>query len=213
MRGNNFFKENIMENKGIAVDKLAKVYDVYSPNEKSRFRIDLIDLVNLKNGDDVLEVGCGTGSLAILAKEKVGTQSYVAGVDISEKMLDQAIKKSKKYNLKIDFIKASIDQLPFPENKFDVVISSWMFHHLPELIKLNGLKEIKRVLKPGGRLFLMDFGKPTGIGYLFYPFFFLFQYLRNQLSGKLPEYFKSAGFSTVNLLKRGVLCEYYQVEK
>jgi demethylmenaquinone methyltransferase/2-methoxy-6-polyprenyl-1,4-benzoquinol methylase/phosphoethanolamine N-methyltransferase len=76
-------------------------------------------------------------------------------------MIDVARKKAARVNLKAVFEVALIEQLPYPDATFDIVISRLVLHHLPDDLKRRGFAEIFRVLKPGGRVFLADFNPPT----------------------------------------------------
>ena len=116
--------------------------------------------MNIRKGEKVLEVGCGTGALSILSKIAVGESGEVEGIDIAPKIISNAQEKARKANLKINFKIASVNELPFPDSYFNLVISSMMFHHLPVEVKKEGLMEIYRVLKEEGRFFLCVFGSP-----------------------------------------------------
>ncbi len=87
-------------------------------------------------------------------------------------MIAVARKKAARKGLDIDFRVGVIEALPFPDSSIDVVTSSLMMHHLPEDLKVRGLAEIYRVLKPGGRLLIADFMRPTGsvLNHLFIAF-------------------------------------------
>ncbi len=105
----------------------------------------------------MLDVGCGTGTLAIEVSLRVGSAGRVAGVDPGTQQIARARSKAARRNLPIDFQIGVIERLPFPDQTFDVVLSTLMMHHLPDSLKRQGLSEIARVLKPGGRLVIADF--------------------------------------------------------
>ena len=204
---------NIITEKGIPIKASARFYDLYVPTEKSRFRENIIAIADLKPGENVIDVGCGTGTLSVLAKQKVG-DGEVVGLDISPKMVGISRKKSKNYNLDIKFYESSIDNIPFPNNYFNVAISSWMFHHLPIDIKKEGLKEIHRVLKRGGRFLFYDFCKPHYIiGYVIVPLFIWTNFLREHIFNKIPDYFKEAGFEDITLKRKGIFSDAYLMYK
>ncbi|MEO7912186.1 MAG: methyltransferase domain-containing protein, partial [Roseiflexaceae bacterium] len=118
------------------------------------------DLAQLHAGERVLDVGCGTGTLALIAKQRVGDQGRVSGVDPSAQMIGRARRKATRRGAVIDFQVGVIEQLAFPDRSFDVVLSSFMMHLLPDELKRQGLAEIARVLKPGGRLLVVDTRRP-----------------------------------------------------
>ena len=116
-----------------------------------------ITLARIQPGEQVLDVGCGTGMLAMEVKPRVGTTGRVAGIDPGTRQIARARSKAARHHLPIDFQIGVIEQLPFPDQTFDVVFSTLMMHHLPAGLKRQGLSEIARVLKPGGRLVIADF--------------------------------------------------------
>ena len=99
--------------KGTSLDYLAYYYDKITPAEKSRFRRRQMRLVNNNVGDTILEVGCGTGALSILAKLAAGESGVVEGIDIAPRMVARAFNKARASDLEIGFRYASIDALPF----------------------------------------------------------------------------------------------------
>ncbi len=203
-----------MKSKGISLNSMAGYYDILTPAEKSRLRQKQIDLIGLKPGETVLEVGCGTGVLSILSKIKTGEKGKVHGIDIAEKMIIQARKKAAKYNLKIDFNVSSIDDLPFPDNYFNVVISSLMFHHLHVKVKEAGLREIFRVLNADGRFLLSDFGSPNIFTAPLMSLLLIWlSSTRYQLFGRLPGLIRKTGFTNIRLVKRGLFIKHYLIKK
>ena len=116
-----------------------------------------ITLARLQPGDAVLDVGCGTGTLAMEVARRVGRAGRVAGVDPSPQQIARARAKAARRHVPIEFQIGVIEQLAFPDQTFDVVFSTLMMHHVPESLKRQGLAEIVRVLKPGGRLVVADF--------------------------------------------------------
>jgi ubiquinone/menaquinone biosynthesis C-methylase UbiE len=128
------------------------------------FRERLVQLARLEPGQSVLDIGCGTGSLAIAAKRHVGPLARVHGIDASPEMIARARKKAGKAGLDVSFTEGVVERLPFPDQQFDVVLSTLMLHHLPREAREQCAREIRRVLKSGGRVLAVDFGKATGEG-------------------------------------------------
>jgi ubiquinone/menaquinone biosynthesis C-methylase UbiE len=122
-----------------------------------------VDLADLRPGESVLEIGCGTGAVARAARARVGPDGQVFGIDPSGEMIAVARRKAARQHLQIDFRVAGIEGLPLPDASVDAALSSLMMHHLPADLKRTGLAEVRRVLKPGGRLVIVDFGKRRGL--------------------------------------------------
>ncbi len=114
-------------------------------------------LARMQPGEQVLDVGCGTGTLAMEVQSCVGRAGRVAGIDPSPQQIARARAKAARRHVPIEFQIGVIEQLAFPDQTFDVVLSTLMMHHLPASLKRQGLAEIARVLKPGGRLVIADF--------------------------------------------------------
>ena len=119
-----------------------------------------IDLAHIQTGEKVLDVGCGTGTLAMEVAPLVGTTGRVCGIDPGDHQIARARSKAARLNLPVEFQLGVIEHIDFPDQTFDVVLSTIMMHHLSERLKRQGLAEIVRVLKPGGRLVIADFKRP-----------------------------------------------------
>jgi len=126
------------------------------------FRERLVRLARLDPGQSVLDIGCGTGSLAISAKRRVGPSGRVEGIDASPEMIARARKKATKAGVDVAFTNGVVEALPFPDGYFDAVLSTLMLHHLPRDARRQCARQMRRVLKPGGRVLAVDFGGETG---------------------------------------------------
>ena len=121
----------------------------------------LIDLADLRAGQRVLEIGCGTGNL-LLAVKRLRPDVGVAGLDPDARALARARRKARREELAVQLDEGFADALPYPDAAFDRVLSAFMFHHLEADDRLQALAEVARVLRPGGSLHLLDFGGAQG---------------------------------------------------
>jgi ubiquinone/menaquinone biosynthesis C-methylase UbiE len=121
-----------------------------------RFHRRLLEQAGIAAGARLLEVGCGTGNLSILAK-RLNPDAEVTGIDPDPKALARAHRKAQRRGVVVRFDVAYSEQLPFPDASFDRVLSALMLHHLDSSAKVPALREVCRVLKPGGSLHLADF--------------------------------------------------------
>jgi ubiquinone/menaquinone biosynthesis C-methylase UbiE len=124
------------------------------------FREQLVGLAHLVPGESVLDIGCGTGTLAIVAKRQVGARGRVLGIDASPAMIARATSKAAKAGADISFRTAVVEALPFSDGQCDVVLSTLMLHHLPRKLRQQCAREIRRVLRRQERLLVVDFGQP-----------------------------------------------------
>lgn len=132
--------------------------------KERRFRERLLEPAHLQPGESVLDIGCGTGTLAIAAKRRVGESALVHGIDASPEMVARAQRKAKRAGVGVVFEIARAQSLPFSDARFDVVMSTVMLHHLPRAARVLAVREAARVLKPGGRLLAVDFVTGSGKG-------------------------------------------------
>src|SRR5262249_50187007 len=126
----------------------------------------IINLAGLQPGTSVLDIGCGTGTLAISAARCVGPTAAVYGIDASPPMIARANWKARRAGANAVFEVAVAEQLPYPDRRFDVVFSTLMLHHLPRKTRQQCAAEIRRVLRPGGRLVAVDFTRAPHGGLL-----------------------------------------------
>lgn len=117
----------------------------------------LVDQADLRAGQRVLEIGCGTGNLALLAKRRHAGVDVV-GLDPDAKALARAARKARRRGLAVRFDRGFAGALPYADSSFDRVLSAFMFHHLGADDRPRALAEVARTLRPDGWLHLLDFG-------------------------------------------------------
>ena len=136
---------------------------LYDPITKllgvDRTRRRLIDQAELTPGQRVLEIGCGTGSVLVAVGRRHPAVDLV-GLDPDPKALARAERKARRAGVAVRLDRGFSDALPYEDCAFDRVLSSFMYHHVPAGEKSAMFHEIHRVLKPGGRLELVDFAGP-----------------------------------------------------
>jgi ubiquinone/menaquinone biosynthesis C-methylase UbiE len=122
-----------------------------------RLRSRFLDLAKVAPGEVVLDAGCGPGTMAIAARGRVGESGTVYGIDAAPEMIQRAEKKAAGAGAVVVFQPALLESLPFPDATFDLVMTSFVLHHFPSDLLPRCLTEIRRVLKPAGRLVAFDF--------------------------------------------------------
>jgi ubiquinone/menaquinone biosynthesis C-methylase UbiE len=181
---------------------LTRWYDpvVRLTTRESTFKDALLSAAALQAGDVVLDVGCGTGTLAISAA-RAQPGARVTGLDGDAEVLAMAHRKADRAGVTISLEQALSTRMPFPDGKFTVVFSSLFFHHLQPEDKRGTLAEIHRVLAPGGRLHVADWGRPHNpvMGVAFHAIRLLDGYANtaDNVAGRLPRLFSDAGLVAV----------------
>ena len=139
----------------------AQLYDLtvwlMTLGRERAFRERILRLAHLKPGESILDVGCGTGSLAIAAKRHVGPSGVVHAIDASPEMLARAKVKAAKAGADVIFHETPAQALPFPDEQFDVAFTTVMLHHLSRPAREQCVREMRRVLKRNGRILAVDF--------------------------------------------------------
>jgi ubiquinone/menaquinone biosynthesis C-methylase UbiE len=116
----------------------------------------LIAQADVHAGGRVLDIGCGTGTLALMLKAQKA-DTHVVGLDPDEHALDRAKRKAARAGVDVELVRGFADAIPYADGSFDRVLSSFMLHHLTTDEKAATLRDVHRVLKPGGSFHLLDF--------------------------------------------------------
>lgn len=137
-------------------DPLVRFISSFFGGEESLRRL-TIDKMDLKPGQKVLDVCCGTGTLCAMIAEAIGGDGEVVGVDLSENMLKKAENKRED---NIRFCCANAEEIPYADGYFDRASVTFGLHEMPHPVRMNVLREMRRVLKPGGRITVLDYAYP-----------------------------------------------------
>ncbi|MBI2966432.1 MAG: class I SAM-dependent methyltransferase [Bacteroidetes bacterium] len=191
----------------LSFNRLTVYFDVlmhtFLPEKK--FKSALIEQANIQPGNRILDFGAGTATLTMMAKQQQpGADFY--GVDVDPVITGIAIEKIKKAGMSIQIGLYDGITLPYHDGFFDKVISSLTFHHLTTDQKHFSLKEIHRILKPGGELHIADWGRPQNylmrLLFYFVQIFDGFGRTSDNVKGLLPGYIEQTGFREVKELQR-----------
>jgi ubiquinone/menaquinone biosynthesis C-methylase UbiE len=147
-------------NMGWRYDLLLWFMNLQSRGELKLAQRKILDLAQFQPSEAVLDIGCGTGSMTQLIRQRVGATGKIYGIDPGPKQIARAQAKANQSRLSITYQVGVIERLPYPDQSFDAVLSTFVMHVLPDELKQQGLAEIVRVLKPGGRVIIVDFKRP-----------------------------------------------------
>jgi ubiquinone/menaquinone biosynthesis C-methylase UbiE len=179
---------------------LTRVYDpaVRVTTREREFKRRLLDQAGIESGHRVLDLGCGTGTLAAMAKSRAPDAELV-GLDGDPEVLERAREKAEAGGFEVRFDEGFSTELAYEEASFDRVLSTLFFHHLTGADKRRTAAELARVLRPGGELHVADIGRPAD------PVMWAlsrqirvfdgFEQTRDNFAGALPEIFAEAGLA------------------
>jgi ubiquinone/menaquinone biosynthesis C-methylase UbiE len=183
---------------------LTRLYDplVAFTTRESVFREAVADLIVRSDSTNILDLGCGTGTLAVMLKQRM-PDCRVLGLDADPAVLNQARKKANQARIELEFDEATSFAMPYSDDTFDLVVSCLFFHHLTSDDKIRTLGEVARVLRPGGLLVVCDWGKPTNalnrISFGLVRLLDGFEVTRDNREGRLAAIIRSAGFGGVTV--------------
>lgn len=201
-------EEKSIETRGRTLDHAAFVYDLLEPlfllGKQEEYDRELLELLDPKPSDRVLDLGCGTGVLTRLIADKLEARDggTSVGIDAAAKMIAVARKRRSRDTCR--FHVAAAESLPFEDESFDAVVSSLFFHHIDLDLKKKTLAESFRVLRPGGRLIIADMHVPTTwLGSIVSHtarWFFMQPQIGENTRGVLPGLIADAGFDPPDLV-------------
>ncbi len=181
---------------------LTKVYDpvVRITSRESAFKAGLLRQASLDDAASMLDVGCGTGTFAIMAK-RANPELRVVGVDADPAVLEIAHRKADEAGVEIELVRGTAASLAAPDASFDRVTSSLFFHHLDRTTKVVVAREIARVLTPDGQFHVADWGAASNpvmrAAFLVVQALDGFETTRDNVQGHLPALFATAGLDDV----------------
>jgi ubiquinone/menaquinone biosynthesis C-methylase UbiE len=184
----------------VRFDLLTPLFDVFvrATTRERTFKERLLEQARLDEAVDVLDLGAGSGTLAIWAKESAPAL-HIRGLDGDPAIVRQAVRKAARAGVEISFDEGLSYELPYEDESFDRVLSSLFFHHLVLRDKERTIAEVVRVLRPGGELHVADWGEPRSLpaklGATAIRRFDGDEPTRDNLAGRLPELFEAGGLA------------------
>lgn len=180
-------------------DKYDAMNSIISFKRHIAWRKDTLRRMNLKPKTKALDVCSGTGDFAIALAEKIGKEGQIIGLDFSENMLKVAEEKIQSMDLpQLQFIHGNAMELPFDDSSFDYVTIGFGLRNVPDYMTV--LKEMRRVLKPGGTIACLETSQPTAFGFrhLFQLYFRFIMPLFGKIFAKSYEEYAWLNESTEN---------------
>lgn len=160
-------------------DDYDRVNSILSFGVHHAWRTKTVQLSGAGPGDHILDCATGTGDLAIEFKKKVGERGYVLGTDFCKEMIEHAPEKARNNGLVVDFEVADAMNLPYEDNRFDIASIAFGIRNVDDPVV--ALREMARVVKPGGKVVVLEFGQPKGL--MKYPYELYSQYIMPAVGG------------------------------
>lgn len=189
----------VPDTRGIRVDGRVRSVDILenllSLGQQEAILQATLDAAALAPGDHLIDIGCGSGKLAVaaaraMAHQHSGASGSVLGIDATPGMVELARQSAAAVRCAARFQVGVAEALPLADGGANAVTSSYFFHHLPSDVKQTALREMWRVLAPGGRLVITDYGRVRGVKGLIASFpmrFNFYEFTRPQLGGELER--------------------------
>jgi ubiquinone/menaquinone biosynthesis C-methylase UbiE len=184
--------------------RLTPLYDMVQHwlTRELALKMDLVQQAGIRGAHRVLDLGAGTGTLAILIC-RTHPQARVVGLDADPQIIKLARSKAQAAGVEIQWDEGSALALPYPNSAFDRVVSSLMLHHLTLEEKVDALWEVWRVLRPGGEVHILDFGEPHTLGAWFISLAMRhIEETADEIDGLLTGIMRRAGFREVQEMGR-----------
>ena len=182
---------------------LTPAYDVIvrATMRERTIKVALIEQADIRPGHQVLDLACGTGTLAVWIKQRCPEVS-VSAIDLDPDILEIAARKASRAKVSILFDRGFATRLPYPDAHFDRVVSSLFFHHLTWRDKQHVARELHRVIRPGGELHVADWGRAGSVlsrgAFLAIQLLDGFETTSDNIRGRLIDLFEEAGFTDVS---------------
>jgi ubiquinone/menaquinone biosynthesis C-methylase UbiE len=172
---------------------------------EATFKARLVEQADLQPGHRVLDLGCGTATLSLMLKRQQPAATIV-GLDGDPEVLAIATRKLRAAGVAIELERGAVDRLPFAAASFDRVVSSLVFHHLSPATKRAALRELRRVLRPGGQLHIADWGQAHDrvmrTAFVLVQLLDGFATTADNVAGRLPALMREAGFADADESQR-----------
>ncbi len=154
----------------------------------------LVRRLQVQPGGRVLDLACGTGTLAIMIKRSLPGVT-VTGLDADPEMLSRAAAKARRARVSVSWDRGTAVSLPYPSASFDAVVSSLAINHLASPAKVGASREVRRVLRRGGSFHILDFGRPySPWTRLAAAVFGNLEEVRDNVAGRTQPMLREAGF-------------------